>query len=318
VWIWNSQHDWISFRFHLSLRFEDSPPRPYQVVDALVTWLLGIVYLFPTIGFPLWWATGRSCWQQAAFLLKPPLSGTELFVRERQALILWLSLPIALGFTLLGGKQAIYPGWPAPGFWGLTLLLAHSASHWSFQVRRRWLLGSGLAVATVSLIALLHLSLGILQKPGQYSLLGGFVPPEQDGSTALLDTRQLHRRVAANPELLSALRQADFLFTDEFYLSAYVDMAVHFLANRPITCFSQDPRGFAFWGSAAQWVGQTAVYATLASLHPNDDPAVEFAPYFQSLEKFAEIPLTRGGSVTETVWFYQTSSLTQAYPYPYP
>ena len=319
LWVWNSQHEWISFRFHLGLRFEGGEPSPYRVLDALGTWLLGIVYLFPSIGFPLWLNTGRSLWQQIQAWVNPPSTAVEAVARDRVALILWVSLPIALGFTLLGGKQAIYPAWPAPGFWGLTLLLAHTASHWRLRTVKRWLAGTGLVLGTLVIVALLHLSLGLLQKPGNYSLLGGFVPVEQDGSTSLLDTVQLRARVANSSELMQAIQATGFIFTDEFYLSAYVDMALQPLTQRPITCFSQDPRGFAFWHAPATWVGQDALYITLASLHADRTALVdEFLPFFQALKPLQEIQLTRGGTVTETVLVYQADTMQIPYDYPYP
>ncbi|MEM1291637.1 MAG: glycosyltransferase family 39 protein [Cyanobacteria bacterium P01_H01_bin.162] len=320
LWVWNGQNEWFSFRFHLFMRFEgDGMPNPYRVLDALGTWLLGMVYLFPVIGVPLWWNTGQSLLLHIQTWLQPPLTGGEWVARDRLALILWLSLPIAVGFTLLGGKQAIFPAWPAPGFWGLTLLLAHSATRWRAVVVRRWLWGTGLFLGTLVLVALLHLSVGLLQKPGNFSLLGGWVPVAQDGSTALLDVGQLRSRFAQTPELQQALATSDFIFTDEFYLSGYVDMALHPLTPQPITCFSQDPRGFAFWDEPVTWLGQTALYVTLQSLHGDREALVaEFQPYFQTLEPMAEVPLTRGGTVTDTVLVYQASDMQQVYKYPYP
>jgi len=320
LWYWNSQHEWISFRFHLGMRFEGSgAPNPYRPLDAVGTWLLGIGYLFPTIGFPLWWHTGRSLWRQFRGWVQPAITAGEVIERDRTRLILWISLPIALGFTLLGGKQNIYPAWPAPGFWGLTLLLAYGASHWRSRTVRRWLGGSSRVLAALMLVALLHLSVGLLQKPGNYSPFGGLVPVAQDGSTSLLDTMQLRSRVAQSPDLLKALKSTDFIFTDEFYLSAYVDMALHPLTSPSITCFSQDPRGYALWYDPQTWVGQDALYVTLASLHPDRETLVEeFRPYFGSLERIQEIPLMRGGAVTETVLVYRAVNMQRSYPYPYP
>jgi len=320
LWVWNAQNDWWSFRFHLWLRFAGAgEPNPYRILAALGTWGLGLLYLFPTIGVPLWWSTLRSLLEQFQTLIQPPLSAGERVARDRTALILWLSLPIALGFTLLGGQQAIYPAWPAPGFWGLTLLLAYSASKWRARTVRRWLGGSAIAVGTLVLLALLHLNGGLLQKPSNFALLGGVVPVEQDGSTALLNVGQLRSRFAADEALMQAIAAADFIFTDEFWLSGYVDMALYPLAQKPITAYSQDPRGFAFWQEPEGWVGQEALYLTLASLHPDREALVaEFQPYFGELEAIAAIPLTRGGAETDTVLVYRTTSQQRAYDYPYP
>ncbi|WP_008312704.1 ArnT family glycosyltransferase [Leptolyngbya sp. PCC 6406] len=317
---WNSQNDWISFRFHLGLRFEGGEAavaEPYRLGDLAVTWLLGIVYLCPTLGLPLWWVTGRGLLNQVRCLLQPPLGPVEFYARDRQALILWASVPIALGMTLIGGQHHTFPAWPAPGFWGLSILLAEGMGHWRPRFRRRWLGGTAAAIATLSLIALLHLTLGILQKPSQYSLLGGFVSPEADGSTILLDIVQLRQRLADRPDLLQAMQSSTFVFTDEFYLAAYVDMAVQPLSNRPVTTFSQDPRGFAFWFNPADWVGADGLFVTLRSFHPNDDPTVPFNPFFEGLEPLGELTLTRGGAPTETLLIYRALTLTQPYSYPY-
>lgn len=320
LWWWNSQNEWFSFRFHLFMRFEgDGVPNPYRPLDALGTWLLGILYLCPSIGFPLWWSTGKSLFQSVRDRFLPPLSDKEQAARDRTSLILWTALPLALGFTLLGGKQAIYPAWPAPGFWGLTILLAESAVHWRSRTIRRWLSWTGAVLGGLVVIALLHLSVGILQKPGLFSPFGGVLPVEQDGSTTLLDAVQLRSHFSQMPDLVEALEATDFVFTDEFYLSGYVDMALHPLNDKPITCFSQDPRGFAFWDTPERWLGQTALYVTLASLHRDEAALVEeFQPYFQTLEPIGEIPLTRGGTPTETVLVYRATNMQQPYPYPYP
>ena len=320
LWWWNGQHDWVSFRFHLLLRFDGSgEPNPFRPLDVLGTWGLGLLYLFPTLGLPLWWSTLTALLEQLQLFIQPPLSAGEKVARDRTALILWLSLPIALGFTLLGGKQAIYPAWPAPGFWGLTLLLAYSASQWRSRTVRLWLGGTAIAVGALVMIALLHLNVGLLQRPGNLALFGGAVPVEQDGSTALLNVGQLRSRFAKESDLMTALEQTDFVFTDEFYLSGYVDMALYPLAQKPITAFSQDPRGFAFWHDPATWMGQDALYVTLARLHPDRAELVnEFEPYFAGLEAIGEISLTRGGTETETVLVYQASDLQQPYAYPYP
>ncbi|MGD1859072.1 MAG: ArnT family glycosyltransferase [Leptolyngbyaceae cyanobacterium] len=320
LWLWNSQHAWFSFRFQLLLRFaDDGVPNPYRILDMLGTWGLGLLYLFPTIGLPLWWATGKAVLERIQTIIQPPMSAGERVARDRTALILWLSLPIALGFTLLGGQQAIYPAWPAPGFWGLTLLLAHSASQWRARTVQRWLGSTALVLGSLALVALLHLNIGLLQKPSSFALFGGLVPVAQDGSTALLNVGQWRSRFAQDPALMAALESADFIFTDEWYLSGYADIALYPLARQPITCFSQDPRGFAFWHEPQTWIGQDALYITLASLHPNRSELVsEFQPYFQNLAAIAEVPLTRGGATAETVLVYRASNLQQPYAYPYP
>jgi 4-amino-4-deoxy-L-arabinose transferase-like glycosyltransferase len=321
LWYWNSQHDWISFRFQLLMRFDgnggSSSFNPLQMVGY---WLISIAYLFPLLGFPLWWVTFREMVRQVQFYLSPTLSWDEAREHHQRFLILWLSLPIMVGFTLLGGKQQIFPAWPAPGYWGISMLLAAQAVTWQRQRPRligRWLWGSGLFLGPLLAIALLHLQLGLLQQPGNYSLFGGFVPVEQDGSTELIDTGQLNRRIAAAPAVMAALNHAEFVFTNEYYLGGYLDMAIHPLVDVPVTAFSQDPRGFAFWFNQQDWLGGDALYITLARFV--DDPTIleAYEPLFDSIEPLTSLSLERGGEVTETFYLFKARHFQEPYEYPY-
>jgi hypothetical protein len=188
-------------------------------------------------------------------------------LEQKQLLILWVSLPLTLGFTLMGGYQQILPTWPMPGFWALTLLLGQQAVSWQQQSRRRvrrWLQGSGIVVGTSLLLALLHVTTGTLQKPSQYALLGGFWPPEDDPSTELIDIQQLRRGFAESPVLSAALQNSSFIFTNGYYLGWTDWHGSHASFQTPMTCFSQDVRGFAFWSKADQWLGKDGLYVTLA------------------------------------------------------
>jgi 4-amino-4-deoxy-L-arabinose transferase-like glycosyltransferase len=324
--IWNLQQDWLSFRFHLSLRFEDNgldapESTPYSPLGVLVTWLAGVGYLFPTLSLPMWWVTLRSSWRQVLDLINPPWSDPYLLAAKR-GLLLWVSLPTVVGFTLLGGAQAIYPGWPAPGFWGLLLLLAAYVEQWerrSHRAVQRWLWGTGLFLAGLMLLALSHLSLGTLQRPSQYALFGGVISAAEDGSTDLFNIGQMRRQFGADPDLMAALEDVAFVFTNEYYLSAYVDMALYPLVPLPVTAFSQDPRGFAIWFRDQQpWIGQDALYITLARFDQDPEILANYEPLFSQLEPLTEIPLTRGGMVVDTLHVYQARDFQQAYVYPYP
>jgi hypothetical protein len=166
-------------------------------------------------------------------------------------------------------------------------------------------------------VALLHLRLGILQKPSTYALFGGLVPVAQDGSTELLDTSQLQRQFASTPALRAALDEVGFVFTNEYYLGGYFALALHPLVDLPVTAFSQDPRGFAFWLNPQDWVGQDALYLTLDRFTQNDEILDRYRPLFDSIEPLGTVPLLRGGEVTETIHVYRANNLRQAYEYPY-
>jgi energy-coupling factor transporter transmembrane protein EcfT len=177
-------------------------------------------YLFPTLGLPLWWVSLRSVPNAIAQVFSKKLPTSEADLSQKQLLILWVSLPLTLGFTFMGGYQQILPTWPMPGFWGLTLLLGERAVNWQKRSHRsvqRWLQGSGIFIGTVLLIALLHVTTGTFQKPSQYALLGGFLPPQDDPSTELIDIQQLRRGFAESPVLKDALQNSSFIFTNGYY-----------------------------------------------------------------------------------------------------
>ncbi len=57
-------------------------------------------------------------------LLSPSLNpNLEL---EKRAFILWLSLPLVLGFTLISGYQQILPAWKMPGYWTATIFISRT------------------------------------------------------------------------------------------------------------------------------------------------------------------------------------------------
>ncbi|MEO0824686.1 MAG: glycosyltransferase family 39 protein [Cyanobacteria bacterium J06639_16] len=320
LWFWNAQHDWISFRFQLLMRFEGSGGGGYNPLGVLLTWLMGIGYLFPTLALPLWWITLRSLRQQINRFSPASFSFKEDFWLDKQALILWTSLPVMLGFTLLGGATQILPGWPAPGFWGMTLLLGHYASLWQRQSRhriRRWLVGTGSVVAGLLLFALLHVASGTLQKPGKYALFGGVVPPRADPSRELINVVELRQRFRDTESLATALDSVEFIFTNEYYLGGYIDMALRPLTDIPITAFTPDPRGFAFWTSPEEWLGQDALYITLERFAEQPDITDRFRPYFETLEPLGTASILRGGEATEVFYVFLAKGLKQPYGYPY-
>ncbi|MEM6427134.1 MAG: glycosyltransferase family 39 protein [Cyanobacteria bacterium P01_D01_bin.128] len=324
LWFWNAQYDWISFRFQLFMRFSGggSAFNPLNAVLGLLgTWAMGVGYLFPTVALPLWWVTLKSLNQQRDRFSRRSFSTEESLWFDQQALILWTSLPVMLGFTLLGGVTQILPAWPAPGFWGMTLLLAHHTSLWQRRARRRirrWIGGTGAVVAGLLLFALLHISTGTLQKPGQYALFGGFVPPQADPSRELINIAELRQRFRDTPALAEALASATFVFTNEYYLGGYIDMALRPLTDIPITAFTGDPRGFAFWTPAQQaWLGGNALYITLERFAEQPEISNRFTSYFERLELVGTAPIRRGGEPTEIFYVFLAEGFKQPYDYPY-
>lgn len=316
---WNMQHDWVSFRF----QSERAMPRGgYNLLSVAAVYLGGVAYLFPTIGLPLWWVSLRPAVLRIIQLVFHKSRTFKVDLDATKLLILWVSLPLILGFTLLGGYRQILPAWPMPGFWAVTLLLGQQAVIWEQHERRwvrRWLLGSGIMVASILLIVLLQVTTGILQKPSQYAFMGGFLSPKDDPSTELIDIQQLRRGFVVSPLLSAALENSSFIFTNRYYLAGPIAMSLLPLANVPITCFDigHDMRGFAFWSRADQWVGENALYITTAPFKNRKDLMANYRTYFSSLTEIETIPIRRGGVVINVIYVYQAKTLLKPYPRSY-
>ncbi len=314
IWFWNIQHDWVSFGFQLE---RGVPRRSYKLLNVVIVFLTELAYLFPTLGLPLWWVSLRSLRDRTTQLFSKKSLTYQGDVQEKQWMILWVSLPLTLGFTLMGGYQQILPTWPMPGFWGITLLLGQQAVSWQQQSRRwvrRWLHGSGIVIGTSLLLALLHVTTGTLQKPSQYALMGGFWPPKDDPSTQLIDIQQLRRGFAESPALSAALQNSSFVFSNGYYLGGPIGMALTPLFQTPITCFCDDVRGFAFWSKPDQWLGKDGLYITLSRFHRKKELTDSYRPYFSSLQEIGTVPIRRGGAVTEIIYVYQAKKLLKPYP----
>jgi 4-amino-4-deoxy-L-arabinose transferase-like glycosyltransferase len=303
VLYWNAQHDWVSFRFQGN---RGVPNRGYDGLSAALTGLVAAAYMFPTLGLPLWWVSLK-----ASFT-----TFRSRFPSTPQTLVLWLSVPTFVIFTIIGGYQQVLPSWTMPGFFAATPILARSVLRWNAKSLRRWLGGSAIVIVTLLMIALLHVSAGIFQKPSSNAILGGLVPPQEDASIQLIDVQQLRREFAQSPELMEALRNAGFVFSNRFHLAGHFSMALTPIASAPVTCFEPDLRGFAFWSTAEQWVGQDGLYVTTDEFQSKVNSAAEFAPYFKSFKKLAELPLRRGGVVIDKIHVFQGKTLLKPYPRP--
>lgn len=317
IWFWNIQHDWVSFGFQLN---RGVPKNDFDLLKVVPVFLVGVAYLFPTFGLALWWVSWRSVQAQIKQLFSQKSLTDEGVFLQKQLLILWVSLPLTVGFTLMGAYQQILPTWPMPGFWGLTLLLGQQAVIWQQYSRRwvqRWLKGSGIVVGTALLIALLHVATGTLQTGSRYALFGGFWQPQDDPSTELIDVQQLRQGFAESPSLNQALHESSFVFTNGYYIAGQIGMALIPLSHTPVTCFSADLRGFAFWSKPDQWLGKDALYITLDRFHQKEDLTERYQEYFKSLEEIGTVPIRRGGAITEVLHVYQAKTLLKPYPRPY-
>ncbi len=318
---WNITHDWVSFRFQSERAVPNSR---YQIDRLLIALLIEMGYLFPTFGFPLLWSVIRSTiqqfrnfnWRRASSLSGFHTEG-EL---EKRSLILWLSLPLIFGFTFISGYQQILPAWKMPGYWSATILLAEritsSRRYSSNRLPYRWFFGSVAVIVLLLSIALSHVAAGTFQIPSK-SAIYGLLPIKGDNSTQLFDIQQLRQGLSRNPKFSQALKQADFVFTNRYYLGGQIGMAIDPVFHIPITCFDGDLRGFAFWSKPKQWIGKNAIYLGSKTFEVDEDAQKRYPGYFQKLTKIGEVPIRRGGEIVETFSVYQAQKMLKPYPRPY-
>ncbi|MBR8831424.1 MAG: hypothetical protein N5P05_000909 [Chroococcopsis gigantea SAG 12.99] len=313
---WNNQHDWISFRFHLDDRFK-SKPRSFNILGVLAAFGISAAAMFPTIGLPLWWVGFQRSREQIPtfFSGKSLADRTQLF--DKRWLLLCVSLPLILFMLYVSGSHYLAPSWILPGFWSLTILLGEKAARWQEVSRvkvRRWLKYSGITIVTLLMITLAHLNLGIFQKPGQYSILGGVISPRQDPSNEVVDIEQLKRAFQDNPVLATALNNSQFMFTHLYLLGGWIDMALHPLKPIPVTCFCNDKRGFAVWVDHKELVGKNGLFMTIENYIGDKNLTQRYKEYFQSFQYVATVPIKRGGTTLTNFYVYQGTNLLKPYP----
>ncbi|MFN3360408.1 MAG: ArnT family glycosyltransferase [Pseudanabaenaceae cyanobacterium] len=300
---WNYQWDWVSFKFQSGRAV---PDRYYNFLDLLLTFLVSNAYLFPSLGLPLWWVSMQKLGQ-----------GLLGKVSEQEKLILAVSVPVFLGFTLMGGYRQILPSWPMPGFFTATLLVGERVSIWYDRYPkgvRNWLWSSGLIIFFLLTIALLHTSYGILQKGGKYAIGGGFWDIKHDPSTELVDVVQMRRVFLQDATVQEQLKTVAFIFCNNFFLAGQVGMALVPQVSQPVTALDRDLRGFAFWADDRSWLGKDGLYIT-SQLFAED--LRKYDGYFDRLTFVKAIPLYRGGQVAQTFLIYRAERLLQTYPRPY-
>ncbi len=317
---WNISHDWASFRFHLA---GIVPNGSYPVDRVFKTIFVEILYLFPTFSIPLLWSIFRATMQQIGNLNWQGHSrlggfGSEWDL-EKRGLLLWLCLPLIVGFTLIAGDRQIETA-KMPGYWIAIVLFAErlviSRRYAYPRLPYRWFLGSTGVTLLLMSIALSHITDGTFQMPSKSAIVS-LLPIDRDNSTQLIDINQLRQGFITNPQLDSALKKTDFVFTNRYYLGGQIGMAIEPNYHKPITCFDGDPRSFAFWSKPQEWVGKNALYIGTKTFQVDLDAQNRYPSYFSSLTKLGEIPIRRGGEIVETFSVYEAQNMLKPFPRPY-
>lgn len=320
IFYWNMIHEWASVRFHLG----GVLPTASQQIDRIFRSIsVEILYLFPTFSIPLLWSIFRASMQQIGNLNWRQYTriggfGSEWDL-EKRGLLLWLSLPVIIGFTLITGDRHIETG-KMPGYWTAIMLFAErlviSRRYAYPRLPYGWFLGSTGVTILLMFMTLSHITDGTFQLPNKSAMLS-LLPIAQDNSTQLIDINQLRQGFTNNPQLNAALKTTDFVFTNRYYLGGQIGMAIEPNYHKPITCFDRDPRSFAFWSQPQQWVGKNAIYIGTKTFQVDLDAQNRYPSYFSTLTKLGEIPIRRGGQIVETFSVYQAQNMLKPFPRPY-
>ena len=317
ILIWNINHNWAS----LHLQFGGGR---YLISRLSEIVSIDLLYLFPAFGVPLLWTIIRTLIQQVRNIHWGRFTGSRTFKDEweleKRGFILWLVLPLILGFTFISGDRQLLPSVPMPGYWTATILLAERVSierrNAAVRIPYRWFFGSLAVVILLSSITLSHVTLGTLQTTGKPSIFG-LLPISIDRSIEMFDIQQLRQGLIANDELNLALKNADFIFTNRYYLGGQIGMAIAPISHKPITCFDANPRSFAFWSQPQEWVGKSGIYLSTKTAEVDLDATTIYPKYFKKITKLGEIPIRRGGVIIQTFSIYQAQNMLNPFPRPY-
>jgi Dolichyl-phosphate-mannose-protein mannosyltransferase len=307
---WNISHQLFSLRF---------PSLP--IGRFIKTLPLNLLYLFPAFGLPLLWSILRTAVQQLRNMHWWQNPSNRVFKNEwdleKRALILWTSFPLIVGFTFIINDREIFPASQMIGFWSATILLAEQISisrrNAAVRIPYQYFFSSLGVIILLSVITLAHVTIGSFQSPSNSAILK-LLPIATDPSTQIFDIQQLRQGIINNSTLNSALKQADFVFTNRYYLGGQIGMAIDPIFHKPLTCFDADLRNFAFWSQPAQWVGKNAIYIGTEKAEVDLDAQNRYPSYFAKLTKLGEVPIQRGGETIQKFSIYQADNMLKPFP----
>jgi hypothetical protein len=291
VVIWNSQHEWASFRFQGG---RSSQVRVPIFHEGPVRWFFGpIMYLTPWIWFWLMVVLIPRLWRFRT------LTGVE-------RLLICQSGTILLFFFLNACFQSrVLFHWALLGFVPLYPLLG---ARWAkleldrpklFRVFALFWIAAELSIVSV---ILLQSHTGIIPLPRSIK------DPTADLSGWKSVREELDRRgFLADPEV--------FFFSPLWDEAAQLSFVLQ--ASHDVACFhSFDARGFPIWSRPQDYLGRTG-YLVLVDENPSPRAEEEYASFFEQFQLVAEFPMTRGGRAFRTVRVYLGTKMIREYPFDY-
>jgi 4-amino-4-deoxy-L-arabinose transferase-like glycosyltransferase len=291
VVVWNAQNHWVSFAFQGGRGAPGVHWRPLQVVQMIVG---EIAWLTPWLFVPL----------VGALVAAARSAGAD----ERRRLLLWLSLPPIVLFSLtpLWGARGL-PHWPMPGwFFAFPLLGVWLSDGWARRFNwRAWAIASAALLGAIALILVSHAANGWIGRV--LPLPAGAIDPtlEALGWDRLASSPLLRVEDGAAPAFVVATKWSE---GGKIALALGPDM--------PVIVYSDDPRGMAFLEDSARFVGRDALI--IVPQNRLASAAASLQPFFASLGEAQTISLGRGGREEIDLALIPAHGLTRAFPLPYP
>ena len=289
VFVWNAQHDWISFRFQ-----GGRAAGPGNPVTALLQNLAGQAgYLLPWFWVPL-----------VVLLYR----GLRTGPRDRAT---WFCCCLGAGpvlvFTLasLGGRAGL-PHWPAPGFFLLLPLLGAAIARWEQRDRRlatQRMLTAGAVYVTLLAIVVTHAATGWVATvvPGLH---------RRDPAFELLEYRSVRDTLLGS----GLLQRARYVATTDWLRGSKIGYALG--ASTPVLVLNDDRRHFRFAVDVAALAGSDGVLLTRVTHAMSADSvqraARAYAARFDSLHFVRTIPVLRGADTALTLGVFTTRHLRGA------
>ena len=287
VFVWNAQHDWISFRFQAGRAAGHGNP-----LTALLQNIAGQAgYILPWFWVPMIVLLAR---------------GLRAGPRDRAT---WFccclgALPIVV-FTLasLGGRAGL-PHWPAPGFFMLLPLLGAAIARWEGRtpdvVRRRMRM-AGIVYVALLTIVVSHASTGWMTR---------VVPSlhRADPAFELLEYRSL--RDTLNTRGL--LAPAKFIATTDWLRGAKIGYALG--PERPVLVFNTDARHFPFTADTRTLQGENGILLMRLGRGETEVEmwiaAQEYVTMFDTLHFEGTVPVLRGVDTALTLGVFRAVHLS--------
>lgn len=258
---WNSQHDWISFRFQIN----------HGLNPEAGSWNHIAAYVGGQVGVagPITWLLGL--WGTAAALLR----------RDKGSLLLvCMSLPVIAFFGITSWRTEAGPNWPALGYFTYFLLAASVLRAHSWQRATAWVLSLTTAAA-LSLIITVH---------ARYTVLPDSVMSpaarEADATNWFHGWRELGQNLLARGAPVPIIAASHQLAAEIIYYTGEA---------WPVTV---DPQArinqFNLWPSPTR-PGQTADYIWVEGGAQSDVSA-----YFSAVQRESSLWVYRAGRVMRT------------------